>query len=511
MTPTSLHRARARRAIVAAIAVFAVLPTAAEAAKITATVRVEGQNATLLAPTKVVLDTEEVAAFSPTGAAAYTCAGSSATAALQAATGGNWDQRQFVQTILGELHNFSANDYWNVAKNNVSSNVGACEELLSDGDTVLFQATTAPPPNYDSQSSYVSTTGVPSVVLAGKAFTTTTNVFTSGVAAPAGDFTLVAGTQEIDIANDGTAAVTFPTVGRFDVQAKKLPAGTDWGRSELRTVCVETVTDRCRQLAADAQAKDLGAQPAGTIGAPVTVTYTAGRIAIDASRVWVEGANAPDFLVSGETCTAAAVASASTCTVQVRFAPTAASARTATLKVRSDAHVGDTSVALTGTGTSAPVGVAGPAGADGTNGANGANGAVGPQGPLGPIGPAGPQGVPGAPGQNGADGKDGVVTLQTSRGTTSVRAGRTAQLKFKLTNATLATLSKTSAVAITPRSLAVSGKGEAVVHSIGAGDERTTTLALRIARNAKRGTYDVKIRVRLGDRSISSVVELRVR
>ena len=63
----------------------------------TVTVRVEGANATLLGRTSVTLGT---------GANGSPCDADTAGAALDAATNGNWDRQEFVQTILGETHKF---------------------------------------------------------------------------------------------------------------------------------------------------------------------------------------------------------------------------------------------------------------------------------------------------------------------------------------------------------------------------------------------------------------------
>src|SRR5918997_5194575 len=67
----------------------------------TVTVRVEGQNSTLLERTQVTLpDT----GLDICGGKPFTAA-----SALDVATHGNWDRKEFASTILGESHTFAQN------------------------------------------------------------------------------------------------------------------------------------------------------------------------------------------------------------------------------------------------------------------------------------------------------------------------------------------------------------------------------------------------------------------
>jgi hypothetical protein len=129
-----------------------------------------------------------------------------------------------------------------------------------------------------------------------------------------------------------------------------------------------------------------GSQPLGTVGPARTLTITnTGDLPLTIASARVVGAVPEDFLVVNDSCTDASLQANETCELRVRFAPTAVSAtpRAATLRIMSNAPASPTDVALTGTGTSAPIG---PPGADGANGA---------PGPAGPQGPIGPQGRPG--------------------------------------------------------------------------------------------------------------------
>src|SRR3954452_7279847 len=91
---TMTSRISGLAAVALALAAFA---PAAGAAAFTATVRVEGQDATLLPTTTVTLDT---AAPKSVHLADNDCDGDTAAAALDQATKGNWDRTQFPKTIL---------------------------------------------------------------------------------------------------------------------------------------------------------------------------------------------------------------------------------------------------------------------------------------------------------------------------------------------------------------------------------------------------------------------------
>jgi hypothetical protein len=109
-------------------------------------VRIEGSNQTLLAPTTVAT---QAAAFHPTNdpTAGHTCPGTSAARALELATGSTWSGTFFasfgdyeVNSILGELHPTSPTDgsFWNFWVDNAPAQVGICQQQLNPGDQILF-------------------------------------------------------------------------------------------------------------------------------------------------------------------------------------------------------------------------------------------------------------------------------------------------------------------------------------------------------------------------------------
>jgi hypothetical protein len=157
-----------RRSGLAGLLLTLVVAASASAAP-TVSVRVEGQNSTLLARTPItLLDGSEP----NTG-----CPGTSGSAALELATHGNWDRQAYTQTILGETHDFSADsDYWGIwvfrGGRYVVAN-GLCDEQLAQGEELLAAYEQAPPPDYAPLVFPMWVTGVPSTVAPGAPFTVT--------------------------------------------------------------------------------------------------------------------------------------------------------------------------------------------------------------------------------------------------------------------------------------------------------------------------------------------------
>ena len=119
-----------------------------------------------------------------------------------------------------------------------------------------------------------------------------------------------------------------------------------------------------------------GEQALGTIGTPSGVTVTNdGPGPLNVSLARISGGASDDFIISTDTCTETIPAGA-TCTVRVRFAPTAIGARRAALRIVSDARVATHILGLAGSGTPAPpaLSVRAPAGAAGARGPRGRTG-----------------------------------------------------------------------------------------------------------------------------------------
>ena len=93
---------------------------------------------------------------------------------------------------------------------------------------------------------------------------------------------------------------------------------------------------------------NFGDQKVGTISQPQSVTLTnTGSTPLSIRGIGIVGSNFSDFIET-TTC-GSSVPANSSCTIDVRFAPTATGPRTASIKVRHDGG-GDQPVKLTGTG-----------------------------------------------------------------------------------------------------------------------------------------------------------------
>ena len=227
------------------------IAAAAPAAAADVSVRVEGENATLLPRTVV---TQPATQDAVTG-----CPPASASAALEIATKGNWDRQQFVSTILGETHTYSRNDYWNIwvfrGGKFVSGN-GGCQELLAGGEEVLFLTQIA---DANGISTVYPTwiTGVPATTKPGEAVTVTVNRAGcattycdpgDGTVAPLAGATVTGGSAPVTTDAAGKAVVTFTARGTAGLQATK----TGFVRSATEPTCVTNGADgSCGTIAPD--------------------------------------------------------------------------------------------------------------------------------------------------------------------------------------------------------------------------------------------------------------------
>ncbi len=98
---------------------------------------------------------------------------------------------------------------------------------------------------------------------------------------------------------------------------------------------------------------DLGSEALGVTTAEKTVTVTdsgSGALTFGTGAVTISGANASDFALSTDNCSAQTVAVGSNCTAGVTFTPSAVGSETASLDFSDNATPGSQSVQLTGTG-----------------------------------------------------------------------------------------------------------------------------------------------------------------
>jgi hypothetical protein len=233
----------------AALLVAALLATPAYAGP-TVTVRVEGQSATLLERRQVTLpDTDTLACGSGGN---WTVAD-----ALELATGGGWDRQPLVQTILGESHSFTDNDYWALWNGGPSGYtygmLGICEQVMSAGREALLLVDRTPPPSFASTSFPLALRGLPTAVQASKPVLVSVVVFApDGTAAPVAGATVSGGGATATTAADGTATLTFPRPGEAVVKASKpgiVPSAGERVRVSATPVAiVPAVPDRIAPL-----------------------------------------------------------------------------------------------------------------------------------------------------------------------------------------------------------------------------------------------------------------------
>jgi hypothetical protein len=256
-------------------------PVASAAAGPTVTVRVEGERATLLPPTTVKLGDTPVVLKDAT------CPSNSAAAALDLATGGNWDRSQFTSTIMGESHTFAARDYW---AEWVSSRFGGglCTDLLNEGDELLMLADVSDA-TFNPTVFPLALSSVPVTVAPGTPFTVTVTQYrTTGTpgtstAQPAANVTVSNGQVTATTDADGRATLSVPATGPTQLRAVRGSA-----RSVLVGMCITNGADgACGTTAARPPAVVApGAAPAPAAPAPAAATAdrTAPSVRLQAFR-----------------------------------------------------------------------------------------------------------------------------------------------------------------------------------------------------------------------------------
>jgi hypothetical protein len=219
------------------IALIAGVAPAVAAPGPTVTVRIEGENDTLLPRTTVTTKTDPVPGSG--------CSGTSVAGAIEVATGGNWDRKSFTQTILGEKHAFANSDYWAEWVNNKFGG-GICNDMLSPGDEVVMLVDFSPAPTYTPTVFPVVIEGVPASAQRGATFTVTVVEYASadgsigsGTRTPVQGATVSGGGASAVTGPDGKATLSMPTVGTFKLKAVK----SNRARSAAESVCVHDGND----------------------------------------------------------------------------------------------------------------------------------------------------------------------------------------------------------------------------------------------------------------------------
>ncbi len=215
-----LHRPLGLLAVLTTLAI----PSAAQA--VTASVRVEGQSATLLARTTVNLP--DTGTFQTSDG--QTCPANSVAGAIDAAVGPTgWDRSSFTSTILGETHQFANNDYWAEWLDERYGG-GICTDVVGPGDRVLMLVDVSDS-GFNPTVFPLAVTGAPSSVVAGQPFTVdvteyrTTGTPGTGTPTPASGVSVTAGSASATTDTTGRATLTLASAGSYAIRATRGNAG----------------------------------------------------------------------------------------------------------------------------------------------------------------------------------------------------------------------------------------------------------------------------------------------
>lgn len=238
-----------------------------------------------------------------------------------------------------------------------------------------------------------------------------------------------------------------------------------------------------------------GTQPQGVASAARRLTVTNnGSAPLVVSGVLVGGSNPDDYLVD-DLCQQP-VAAGSSCDIDVRFAPQAQGASSASLTLLTNAATAPAPVALSGTGGSLPQG---PPGTNGTNGTNGTAGATGASGAEGPAGPPGPSGATGTQGPAGPRGPAGQVELVTCKTVVKKVHGHRRKVNKCSTRLVSGTVKFTTTGALARASISRQGVIYATGASVPTG-HGGSELLLNDRRRLRHGSYTLTERYRRGHR-----------
>ncbi|MGE4425641.1 MAG: phosphodiester glycosidase family protein [Solirubrobacteraceae bacterium] len=282
-------------------------------------------------------------------------------------------------------------------------------------------------------------------------------------------------------------------------------------------------------------------QPQGSISTPQPITITNdGDQALKIERLSIEAADEGskgEFLLADGGRTPIEVAPGQSHVVLVRYAPGRENVTSsAELVIADNTAAREHRVTLTGTslppntgkpgedgqdgapgedgqdGQPGQVGAPGQDGAQGPKGDTGGSGAQGLKGDNGTPGPQGPVGATGAQGPKGDKGADGTLSFTTKRTKTAVvRRGRLLRLGFTVRNTTTARVGRSTAKVTVPKRLKVSGRRTLRVKTLRAGQARSVNVRLRVSRKARRGTHTVRVQLKVGGRTVTNRVKVRVR
>jgi hypothetical protein len=192
-----------RAGLAAGVVVLSLASAPAALAAPRAGVRIEGAAKTLV-ETRVARSGKAVPG-------APECDGTSAGAAIERATKGRWDRKSFTSTVLGETHDYSANDYWAEwidRGDGYEYGGGICTDHLRAGDQLLMVVDQPPYGEGSGAEVPLNLKGVPRRgVRAGRPVTlrVTGAILTGDFSAGAGSTVPIAGAT---VSGGGQSAIT---------------------------------------------------------------------------------------------------------------------------------------------------------------------------------------------------------------------------------------------------------------------------------------------------------------
>jgi hypothetical protein len=203
----------------------------------TVSVRVEGATSTLLQLTTVTTNTTPTP---PPG----NCPGTTAAGALQLATEGNWDHEAYIQSILGETHEWTMADprYWALWIDDKYAEEGACTLQMHEGDRLLFLVDRATAPEYTPTVFPLELTGAPTEITQGESATVTVSKYsTAGVSSAASGVSVKGGEAAVTTNASGQATVKFNTLGTAHLRGTK----SGFAPTASVAVCVHVSGGHC--------------------------------------------------------------------------------------------------------------------------------------------------------------------------------------------------------------------------------------------------------------------------
>jgi uncharacterized repeat protein (TIGR01451 family) len=157
------------------------------------------------------------------------------------------------------------------------------------------------------------------------------------------------------VTSDGGATWSSQGSGTSNALLGVSAAGQDhaWAVGDSGTIRMYVTPPTTLGLSSSSLA--FGNQVVGSTSSPQTITITNTALYSNGSLVIGQlaptGANAGDFALANDTCSNATIAASSSCTVDVEFEPTSSGARSASLRIPSNAASSPDQVTLSGNGT----------------------------------------------------------------------------------------------------------------------------------------------------------------